>query len=405
MHFSGIPIDFVCARLSMAVVPDDLDLSDNNVLLGLDERCVRSLNGSRVTDEILRLVPSVPVFRLALRTIKLWARKRAIYSNIMGFLGGVAWAMLVARVCQMYPNACAASIVSRFFLIMYQWGWPRPVILKPTEDGPLPVRQWNPKLYPADKSHRMPIITPAYPSMCATHNVTDSTRDIMLNEFRRSSEIADRILMGTGQWEDLFQDSDFFDIYNHYLQIVASSYSAQTQLQWSGLVESKLRQLVSKLELVELLQIAHPYFKGIDKVHYCFPMQESWDVAHGNSIHAERTFVIEGPVNEQQHIDAMHFLTPEQKQLLQPIYTTTFYIGLKVKPISDDSPGPRKLNLVWPSTEFLKSARMWHKYDQQTMGITIKNIKGSMLPDELGRLKRQQNKIDSPLTIPTYQHT
>lgn len=121
-------------------------MSDSNLLLGLDERCVRSLNGSRVTDEILRLVPSVPVFRLALRTIKLWAKKRAIYSNIMGFLGGVAWAMLVARVCQMYPNACAASIVSRFFRIMYSWGWPQPILLKPMEEGPLPVRQWNPKV-------------------------------------------------------------------------------------------------------------------------------------------------------------------------------------------------------------------------------------------------------------------
>lgn len=127
-------------------MPDDLDLSDNNLLLGLDERCIRSLNGSRVTDEILRLVPSVPVFRLALRTIKLWAKKRAIYSNIMGFLGGVAWAMLVARVCQMYPNACAASIVSRFFRIMYQWGWPQPILLKPMEEGPLPARQWNPNV-------------------------------------------------------------------------------------------------------------------------------------------------------------------------------------------------------------------------------------------------------------------
>ncbi|KAI8351223.1 Poly(A) polymerase central domain-containing protein [Choanephora cucurbitarum] len=376
MHFSGIPIDFVCARLFMSTIPDDLDLSDNNILVGLDERCIRSLNGSRVTDEILRLVPNVPVFRLALRTIKLWAKKRAIYSNIMGFLGGVAWAMLVARVCQMHPNACAASIVSRFFLIMYQWGWPRPVILKPKEDGPLAVRQWDPEQYPADKSHRMPIITPAYPSMCATHNVTDSTRDIMLNEFRRSSEIADRILMGTGKWEDLFQDTDFFEIYNHYLQIIASSYSAQAQLQWSGLVESKVRQLVSKLELVELLQIAHPYFKGIDKIHYCFPGQECWDVAHGDFHNPERTFRVDGAGDERQHIASMRFLSAKQKEILRPVYTTTFYIGLKVRPISDESPGPRKLNLVWPTTEFLKSARMWDKYDQKVMSVTMKNIKG-----------------------------
>lgn len=46
---------------------------------------------------------------------------KAIYSNVNGFLGGVAWAMLVARICQLYPNAVAGAIVSRFFIIMYQW--------------------------------------------------------------------------------------------------------------------------------------------------------------------------------------------------------------------------------------------------------------------------------------------
>ena len=46
---------------------------------------------------------------------------RAIYSNVNGFLGGVAWAMLVARICQLYPNAVAGAIVSRFFIIMHQW--------------------------------------------------------------------------------------------------------------------------------------------------------------------------------------------------------------------------------------------------------------------------------------------
>ncbi|KAI8975701.1 Poly(A) polymerase central domain-containing protein [Mycotypha africana] len=392
MHFSGIPIDFVCASLSMAVVPDDLDLSDNNILSGLDERCIRSLNGSRVTDEILRLVPSVPVFRLALRTIKLWAKKRAIYSNIMGFLGGVAWAMLVARVCQMYPNACAASIVTRFFRIMYQWGWPQPVILKSMDEGPLPVRQWNPKLFPADKSHRMPVITPAYPSMCATHNVTDSTRDIMLNEFRKSGKIAEKIMIGTGRWVDLFEETDFFQIYNHYLQIVASSYSAQAQLHWSGLVESKVRQLVLKLELVELLQIAHPYIKGFDKVHYCFPGKESWDAAHGDFRISERSFDLDGDHNEEERIKSFTFLKPEERAILKPIYTTIFYIGLKVEPSRDDSSGPRKLNLVWPTNEFLKSVKMWDKFDHKVMGITINNVKGSSLPEELAG-KRRPRKI------------
>ena len=43
---SGIPIDLVMARLALSSIPDDLSLQDDNLLRNLDERCVRSLNGT-----------------------------------------------------------------------------------------------------------------------------------------------------------------------------------------------------------------------------------------------------------------------------------------------------------------------------------------------------------------------
>jgi poly(A) polymerase len=147
LEYLGISIDLLFARLSScASVPKDLDLKDKNLLRGLDDADLRSVNGTRVTDEIITLVPQVKTFRLALRCIKLWAKKRALYGNIVGFPGGVAWAMMVARICQLYPQACGSHIVSRFFNLMAPWPWPRPVMLKQIEDGPLQVRVWNPQV-------------------------------------------------------------------------------------------------------------------------------------------------------------------------------------------------------------------------------------------------------------------
>ena len=56
--------------------------------------------------------------------------EHGIYSNSLGFFGGVTWAMLVARTCQLYPNAAAATLVHKFFLVFSRWKWPNPVLLK-----------------------------------------------------------------------------------------------------------------------------------------------------------------------------------------------------------------------------------------------------------------------------------
>jgi poly(A) polymerase Pap1 len=47
--------------------------------------------------------------------------EHGIYSNVLGFLGGVSWAMLVARTCQLYPNAAPSTLVEKFFLVFSKW--------------------------------------------------------------------------------------------------------------------------------------------------------------------------------------------------------------------------------------------------------------------------------------------
>ncbi|XP_063751426.1 poly(A) polymerase type 3-like [Eleginops maclovinus] len=75
LSFEGIEIDLVFARVARNRVPEGMDLLREDWLQGMDIQSVRSLNGYRVTEEILRLVPNIQNFRLALRTIKLWAKR------------------------------------------------------------------------------------------------------------------------------------------------------------------------------------------------------------------------------------------------------------------------------------------------------------------------------------------
>lgn len=75
LEMAGISIDLLFARLILSSIPLNLDLKNNDYLRGLDEREIRSLNGTRVTDEILELVPQQKTFRFALRAIKLWAQR------------------------------------------------------------------------------------------------------------------------------------------------------------------------------------------------------------------------------------------------------------------------------------------------------------------------------------------
>ncbi|XP_039953960.1 poly(A) polymerase type 3-like [Bactrocera tryoni] len=257
MNFDGIEIDLLFARLSLKEIPDDFDLRDDNLLKNLDPRSVRSLNGCRVTDEILALVPNIENFRLALRSIKLWAKKHGIYSNSLGYFGGVTWAMLVARTCQLYPNATASTLVHKFFLVFSRWKWPNPVLLKHPDNVNLRFPVWDPRVNASDRYHLMPIITPAYPQQNSTFNVSESTKKVILNEFNRGMITTDEIMLGRAVWDRLFEAPSFFYKYRHFIVLLVTSQTGDDQLEWCGLVESKIRLLVGNLERNQHISLAH----------------------------------------------------------------------------------------------------------------------------------------------------
>ncbi|KAH0916336.1 LOW QUALITY PROTEIN: hypothetical protein HID58_030782 [Brassica napus] len=257
---NGISIDLLYAQLPLWVIPKDLDISQDSILQNADEQTVRSLNGCRVTDQILRLVPNIENFRTTLRCMRFWAKRRGVYSNVSGFLGGINWALLVARICQLYPNALPNMLASRFFRVYTQWRWPNPVLLCSIDGGSFGLQVWDPRRNPKDRLHMMPIITPAYPCMNSSYNVSASTLRIMTGEFQRGKDICEAMEANKADWDTLFEPFAFFEAYKNYLQIDISAANVDDLRKWKGWVESRLRQLTLKIEryTYDMLQ-CHPH--------------------------------------------------------------------------------------------------------------------------------------------------
>jgi len=266
MKLRNVDIDLLFARLVRPLAegetPEDLSNGDD-VLKDMDEKSVRCINGFRVADQILKLVPNKETFRRTLRFIKFWARQRGIYSNVLGFFGGITWSLLTARVCQLYPYYAPSQLVSRFFRLYFQWNWTKPVMLNEIVDpmtaspGLTGFKVWNPKVNASDRAHIMPVITPAFPAMNSTHNVTETTKRILLDEFRRGYEATKRVETQNAPWSEVYEVTPFFNNYKHFLWVEILAQNEDTFKKFSGWVESKLRILTIQLEPVSGM-IVHP---------------------------------------------------------------------------------------------------------------------------------------------------
>ncbi|KAK4530615.1 hypothetical protein CCYA_CCYA05G1472 [Cyanidiococcus yangmingshanensis] len=276
LRFMGVEMDLLCAPIALMKIPKNFNILEDAVLRNVDDATQRSLNGVRVTDSILELVPDVDTFRTTLRCVKFWAKRRGIYSNVLGYLGGVAWAMLVARVCQLYPRATSAVVLGAFYRLYSQWQWPKPVKLCPIvrhqHAGLRQLKVWDPS-DPRDRRHLMPIITPAYPSMNSTYNVTQSTLRVMMEEFARGQRVCAEIFAAAGpdgasvsahDWSQLVEPSDFFARYKNYLQIEISASNPEDLKKWRGHVESRLRLLVQRLEMMPHVYV-HPWPEAYER--------------------------------------------------------------------------------------------------------------------------------------------
>jgi poly(A) polymerase len=294
MTFYGIPIDMVFARVQYTEDLDDFirtKLYNEEYLQPMDEKMKRSFNGYRNAEMILKSLSRKPeeshlnpeveiwlnmkreeVFRTTLKCIKLWAKNNGLDSNKMGYIGGIAWAILTAKVCKLFPYKCPARLLEKFFwLYGTEWLWDEWFVRIEKE-------------YPDEHlSHgrTMYIITPSRPQMNSTHNVTLSTLEIMTSRMKDAHVLVKNLLdkynhiemlnqddpIVKAEWMSLFTKYNFFDSYEHFIEINILGGKDADYLRWQGFVEAKIRLLCERFEdLLKFYDLKiHPWPNTYDR--------------------------------------------------------------------------------------------------------------------------------------------
>eukprot|EP01042_Synura_sphagnicola_P004870 gene4870-6198_t len=278
-NYYGQAIDMIFVSVCEQKLPKSLDVLELKWLRKLDEQGVRSLNGSRVAEMILRLIPNIGVFRITLRAIKHWAKRRGLYSNVLGFLGGVNYAILVTFICQRYGHGSPAQLVEMFFRLFSRWTFVNPVLItNPNTTFPHPeddidisiaLSSWNPQCNPNDAMHLMPIITPTFPHMNSSYNVgapqfrrikeelergcvicIERPREVKVSNGNDRDREASVRSISKAFWNVLFAPValEFFTKYPKYLQVDVVSWSSEDHRIWFGWCESRLRALFKAID-------------------------------------------------------------------------------------------------------------------------------------------------------------
>ncbi|KAI3990194.1 hypothetical protein MKX01_029172, partial [Papaver californicum] len=210
--FEGISVDLPYAQLRVMSGPDNVDVLDPVVLANIDETSWKCLSGVRANMQILQLVPNLEKFRLVLRCLKLWARTRGVYCNLVGFFGGIHLAVLTAFICCRFPNASGTTLISKFFETFAFWPWPTPF--------------------------------PGTHEFCRS-NFTKSTFQKIRIEFLRGHTMTREILRPDFEWSSLFEP------FPYTMRIFVAAPNQDQLGNWVGWIKSRFRSLLLKLEEVQ----------------------------------------------------------------------------------------------------------------------------------------------------------
>lgn len=266
-----VSVDVVFVSLASHQPPTEDQILQLSIFSVVAKDTRMSLQGLRTVLEIRRRIPvAFDTYTTVLKAVKYWAMRRKVYGNNFAFPAGVSLAILVARVCQVYP-AHHPSVLLRFFFMFYtQWlarqGSVKPLFIteqmKP-DNAPKIAGLWESWDPTREQNHDdlLPVLNPAYPSNNTCYNVGRTG----LSHFYREITRAHLQLQGASvlsDWGALWDEYVIGDDYSTFLFIEVPAMPVPDQQDgvtvtsckslwdsWVLYIESKVKLLLFSLEV------------------------------------------------------------------------------------------------------------------------------------------------------------
>uniref|UniRef100_A0A915M1Q0 polynucleotide adenylyltransferase n=1 Tax=Meloidogyne javanica TaxID=6303 RepID=A0A915M1Q0_MELJA len=207
ISISGIEMDIMTAPIPFDNIPDNFELTNienekvvnkNNKLLDkLIEAMVKQndqfynksilvLTGFRIAyrnkSKFIQSEIQSSLFVDLMRAVKLWAKRKQIYSNVFGYLSGTILTIMAAKVNLLYNSGGLTFLLQQFFKFYSEWQWPLPVLIEPltsheliktkylSKENNYLIDSWNLSNIKETPPSVMPIISSKFPEQNVAFN-------------------------------------------------------------------------------------------------------------------------------------------------------------------------------------------------------------------------------------------
>ncbi|KAF7639390.1 PAP_central domain-containing protein, partial [Meloidogyne graminicola] len=294
--FDNIPNDFDLINIENEIkINKNLNLFNKLIKIMIKQneqfynKNILVLTGYRIAYQIKSKFIQ-PKFQLLfinlMRSVKLWAKKKQIYSNIFGYLSGTILIIMVAKINLKYSNGGLNFLLKQFFEVYSEWQWPFPVMIEPltnekeftylNEENNL-IKSWN---FSNISEQQMPIISPNFPEQNVAFNINEFTKNIIIREMKKASDLIknNKSINKNSEWwqKILFKPINYKQIYKHFILIICTVPNKITENLNNyngkftcGLLKTKLRIILKLWALNEINLEEYHAISGFEKERKC----------------------------------------------------------------------------------------------------------------------------------------